>query len=167
MTIHHIRRIGTAEFWSENGWGDWESALSYSAEETDSLYLPMGGEWTPPVPPPQFGPEYPDLGARVAKLRKAARTDPALRRAHGLAVLDEIGKRNARLSMRDHSPVPRSNSASGTFHNTGAAILKAVREQLTASLHRALADDHRRRTDDDVRRLYAEAMAAKAARERS
>jgi hypothetical protein len=102
-----------------------------------------------------FGPTYPDLGASVAKLRRGAD-----RKAHGLAVLTAINAKNRQA----HQRVLRSHNvtcASGTNHNTGKAILKAV-----AQSHRINPDAIRaKRTPEQWRALYAQAMAEKLARE--
>jgi hypothetical protein len=79
----------------------------------------------------QFGPDYPTLGATVAKLRKRA-ADICIvhrgvaRREHGNAVLEAIRKLNYR-SLQRELPTHNVNCASGTNHNDGAEILKALR----------------------------------------
>jgi hypothetical protein len=82
----------------------------------------------PPCEP--FGPTYPALpGAnkwrRQARMRELTRDE---NREYGQAVLDGINALNARLLDREVAPF-RSNSASGTFHNNGKDILKAINEQ--------------------------------------
>jgi hypothetical protein len=76
-------------------------------------------------------PLYPNLGATVAKLRKRA-ADICIvhrgvaRREHGLAVLEAVRKLNYR-SLQRELPTHNVNCASGTNHNDGAEILKALR----------------------------------------
>jgi hypothetical protein len=76
-------------------------------------------------------PQYPNLGAGVAKLRKRA-ADICIvhrgvaRREHGLAVLEAVRKLNYR-SLQRELPTHNVNCASGTNHNDGAEILKALR----------------------------------------
>jgi hypothetical protein len=50
--------------------------------------------------PEPFGPIYPDLGAKVAKLRRGDD-----RKAHGEAVLEAIRAKNRRLHMRPTPPM--------------------------------------------------------------
>ena len=76
-------------------------------------------------------PQYPALGAGVAKLRKRA-ADICIvhrgvaRREHGNAVLEAVRKLNYR-SLQRELPTHNVNCASGTNHNDGAEILKALR----------------------------------------
>jgi hypothetical protein len=105
-----------------------------------------------------FGPIYPDLGVKVAKLRSAARNDPSKRKEHGEAVLAAINSLN-RQALNRVSSEPKPMCASGTAHNKGAAILKAVK---AASLARALAPSPPR-SDELLREMYESAMAAKRA----
>jgi hypothetical protein len=76
-------------------------------------------------------PQYPNLGATVAKLRKRAADicivhRAVARREHGLAVLEAVRKLNYR-SLQRELPTHNVNCASGTNHNDGAEILKALR----------------------------------------
>jgi hypothetical protein len=76
-------------------------------------------------------PTYPNLGAGVAKLRKRAADicivhRAVARREHGLAVLEAVRKLNYR-SLQRELPTHNVNCASGTNHNDGAEILKALR----------------------------------------
>jgi hypothetical protein len=76
-------------------------------------------------------PLYPNLGATVAKLRKRA-ADICIvhrgvaRREHGNAVLEAVRKLNYR-SLQRELPTHNINCASGTNHNDGAEIIKALR----------------------------------------
>jgi len=83
----------------------------------------------------EFGPIYPELGATVAKLRRAPRT-PENIAAHGAAVLAAIKRKNDAALQRAAPSLPPCPCASGTRHNTGEAILAAVRAQQLAQLHR-------------------------------
>jgi hypothetical protein len=88
-------------------------------------------------PPPKprelsepFGPVYPALpGAnkwrKLARMRELTRDE---NREYGQTVLDAINAMNAKLLDREVAPF-RSNSASGTFHNNGKDILRAINEQ--------------------------------------
>jgi hypothetical protein len=74
---------------------------------------------------------YPALGATVAKLRKRAADicivhRAVARREHGQAVLEAIRKLNYRGLQRE-LPSHNVDCASGTNHNDGSAILKALR----------------------------------------
>jgi hypothetical protein len=76
-------------------------------------------------------PVYPALGATVAKLRKRAADicivhRAVARREHGLAVLEAIRKLNYSALKRE-LPEHKTDCASGTNYNDGAAILKALR----------------------------------------
>jgi hypothetical protein len=78
-------------------------------------------------------PVYPSLGATVAKFRKRAADicivhRAVARREHGLAVLEAIRKLNDQALKRE-LPEHKIDCASGTTHNDGLAILKALRVQ--------------------------------------
>jgi len=89
----------------------------------------------PFIIPEPFGPVYPDLGTRVAKLRRKPRT-PENIAEHGAAVLKAIRAKNDALLSRAAPTPPPCPCASGTRHNTGKAILAAVCSQNLAALHR-------------------------------
>lgn len=111
---------------------------------------------------PDEVPDYPSLGAKVARLRAAARRDPSKRKEHGDAVIEAVRDLHAKTLQRTVPDRP-CHCASGTSHNTGEAILRAVRGKQSAALARALQQDHAARTDKQVRALYEEAMRAKRA----
>jgi hypothetical protein len=56
---------------------------------------------------------------------------------------------------------PSHPCASGTTHSGGTAISAAIRDQHTTHLRSYPAYARARRSDSEVRRLYAEAMAEK------
>ena len=84
-------------------------------------------------PEGQFGPVYDITGNGLAKHRKLARNglgqmSRAERQAYGEAVEAAVLASQRRALAREVT-LPRSGSASGTFHNDGAAIHKAVLNQ--------------------------------------
>jgi hypothetical protein len=102
-----------------------------------------------------FGPPYPDLGQKVARLRRGKD-----RKAHGAAVLDAIrGKQ--RSELRRETPSHAIQCASGTGHTSGKAILKAIAAGHRAHVLNAPAQERRQRTDDQWRVLYDAAMKEK------
>lgn len=104
-----------------------------------------------------FGPVYPDLGVTVARSRNKARNGKISAREHGEAVLAAIRKLNANLHARRIADNPTPNCASGTAHNTGEAILRAVRQQNAARVSK----DTNTRTPEQWRDAYNAAMKAK------
>jgi hypothetical protein len=112
-----------------------------------------------------FGPLYPDLGATIAKSRHKARIDPSHRQAHGEAVLAAI-RAKQRSELQRELPSRAPNCASGTAHNTGEAILKAIRAQHVARLQAAINADRRRRTDAEIIAEYEFVMEQKRRAER-
>jgi hypothetical protein len=114
-----------------------------------------------------LGPDYPALGAAVAKWRARARDGlKALsreeRRAYGAAVERAILALQRSEAGRGSPPInPRCGCASGTPHNTGEAIHKAVREQQARALAAFPAYVRRHRTDAEWRQMYETAMAEK------
>lgn len=93
-------------------------------------------------------PQYPDLGTRIAKLRKAR--DPQ----HGAAVLEAFRARHRQELARAGGSSHAAPCVSGTWHRDGKAILKAVKAAQEAKLARALEEEHRQRTDQQVHRAY-------------
>ena len=78
-------------------------------------------------------PQYPALGATVAKLRKRAADicivhRAVARREHGQAVLEAIRKLNYN-SLKRELPEHKTDCASGTNYNDGLAILAALRQR--------------------------------------
>jgi len=76
-----------------------------------------------------YGPRYPDLGARVARLRRNRAPE------HGAAVLEAINRLNLAALKRAEEPLPPCPCASGTRFNTGKKILAAVNASNLAKLH--------------------------------
>jgi hypothetical protein len=112
-------------------------------------------------------PEYPTLGAAVAKWRWRAReglqslTVPE-RHAYGETVERAILALQRRELLRGLTPTtPKCHCASGTAHNTGEAIHNAIREQQLSALLAAPSQIRRARTNVEWRRMYEEAMAEK------
>jgi hypothetical protein len=111
-------------------------------------------------------PQYPALGATIAKLRKRAESvcivhRAVARREHGLAVLEAIRRLNYR-SLQRELPEHKSDSQSGTPHNTGKAILAAIAKQ-----HRNHCNPdaiRAKRTIAEISKAYDAAMAEKRAR---
>jgi hypothetical protein len=111
-------------------------------------------------------PVYPNLGATVAKLRKRAETvcvvhRAVARREHGLAVLEAIRKLNYQSLQRE---LPSTNAicASGSNHNTGKAIIAAIRAK-----HRSLCNPdaiRAKRSIAEIKKAYELAMLAKRKR---
>ena len=120
------------------------------------------------APVGQFGPVYPEL-AGMAKHRKAARNGLAAmsraeRQAYGLAVETAI-RAKQRAELQRELPTHNVSCASGTNHNTGAAIHKAMQAKQRAALLAAPSAERRARKPAEWRRLYDAAMADKRARE--
>jgi hypothetical protein len=119
------------------------------------------------IPAGQFGPLYPDLPT-VKKHRKAARDGLASlsadqRRAYGEAV--EIAIRaKQRAELQRELPTHICHCASGTNHNDGAAIHKAMQAKQRAALLACPSQVRRARTAHEWEVMYAEAMADKATR---
>jgi hypothetical protein len=115
-----------------------------------------------------FGPVYPDL-ASVKKHRAMARHGVAsmpaqMRRAYGEAV--EIAIRaKQRAELQRELPEHRCHCASGTNHNDGAAIHKAMQAKQRAALLACPSQERRARSPHDWQKMYAEAMAEKRARQ--
>ena len=111
------------------------------------------------------GPDYPALGAAVAKWRARARDGlKALsceeRHAYGAAVERAILALQRSEVSRGLPPInPRCGCASGTPHNTGEAIHNAVREQQSRALAAYPSYVRRHRTDAEWRQMYETAMA--------
>lgn len=116
------------------------------------------------------GPEYNVESALLKRYRYAARDGlanlgKAERRAYGAAVEAAV-LANQRAAMQHKYTAPKANCASGTFHNTGAAIHDAVKAQLKARCATAAANVYRNRTAEQWETLYKQAMQEKRARER-
>jgi hypothetical protein len=111
-----------------------------------------------------FGPEYPNLASNDVKLFRAQgrlgldNLSPMGRRGYGNAVLSAIRSLQAQGLKRAAPPEGKPNCASGTFHQTGADILKAVATSNRSKCLRQGPFDQR-----EADRKYAAAMAAKRA----
>lgn len=105
-------------------------------------------------------PEYPNLGASVAKSRAAAGRDRSKLAEHGEKVLEAI-RSLQRQALARELPSFKSTSASGTYHNTGKAILQAVANQHASAMQAAINADRRRRADSEICEQYAATMEAK------
>jgi hypothetical protein len=115
------------------------------------------------------GPDYPSLGATVAKWRwRACDGLQSLtreeRRAYGEAVERAILALQRSEANQGFSPItPKCRCASGTAHNTGEAIHEAIREQQRAAILAAPAQIRRARSDVEWQQMYEAAMAEKHA----
>lgn len=106
-----------------------------------------------------FGPEYPDLGAKVARLRRGKD-----RHAHGIAVLDAILSKQ-RSELRRETPSHAIVCASCTSHTTGKDILKAVAQQHRNATMAYASSVRRARKPCEWQEMYDEAMKEKRERE--
>lgn len=109
--------------------------------------------------PDAFGPTYPNL-ATVEKFRKLARAGKP-DDGYGAAVLDAIRKlqRSEMLRWGVNRSEARCHCASGTNHNTGKDILKAVAAQNRTRASSGFPP----RSDKQLRAAYEAAMAEKRA----
>jgi hypothetical protein len=117
-----------------------------------------------------YGPEYNIDSATLKKFRHRARNGLAkMSRADRLAYATAIEAAvlsAQRVALRRATPsMPRPNCASGTPHNTGEAIHKAVREQHRAALAACASQERRARTPEKWREMYDAAMAEMRKRE--
>jgi hypothetical protein len=113
----------------------------------------------------QFGPTYNIESAKLktfrAKARRGAPYDPAYAEAVQRAVL---ARQRTEAGIGLPVVTPKCRCASGTAHNDGAAIHKAVRAQQAAALAACPGQERRARTPEQWRSKYAAAMADKAKR---
>lgn len=109
-------------------------------------------------PADKYLPAYPKFGATVAKYRKLPPT-PENVKAHAEALFSQLATFQAQefrhKVVEPERPCP---CASGTWHDSGDKILKAVNAQNRAATERALADSWRKRTDAQVKAAYEAAM---------
>jgi hypothetical protein len=115
----------------------------------------------------QFGPEYPTL-AGLDKHRRAARQGldgmtREARQAYGLAVETAIRAKQRSELQRVYTS-HNCNCASGTNHNSGAAIHKAMQAKQRAALLAAPSQERRARSPAKWKAMYDRAMADKRAR---
>ena len=111
----------------------------------------------------KYGPEYPDLGASVAKFRPAAAKQGvmAMQREQRLAYADAIERAirsKQRASLRSEKPGRAIRCASGTAHNTGEEISRAIRAQHRAALAACPSQIRRAREPEEWVELYDAAM---------
>jgi hypothetical protein len=115
--------------------------------------------------PDASGPDYPQLGATVAKWRAKARDGLAQltreeRHAYGEAVEKAIRALQRQEAQRGLWPTtPKCHCASGTAHNTGEAIDEAVRKQQRDALAAYPSQVRRNRPDHVWQAMYEAAMA--------
>lgn len=107
-------------------------------------------------------PKYPKFGTTVAKYRKLPRT-PENVKAHADALFSQLRTFQAQEFRRKIVEPDSCPCASGTWHDTGDKILKAVNAQNRAATERALAESWRKRTDAQVGIAYRAAMEGKDA----
>ena len=106
------------------------------------------------VPEP-FGPDYPDLGAGVAKFRKrgpVAKMPKAMRREYGEAVEKAIRAKQRQELMRE-----------GTSPRAVDVIGEARLQRLRAALQASVGKERREREPDEWKAMYEEAMKQKRA----
>jgi hypothetical protein len=115
-----------------------------------------------------YGPEYNVTSAKLKKFRATARNglsslDKDQRHAYGMAVSEAIrAMQRSELNAACIGPKnPRPNCASGTTHTTGKAISEAIRDQQRHALLAYPDQQRRKRTDDELRYMYKQAMAKK------
>ncbi len=113
----------------------------------------------------QFGPIYNVNGASLVSHRRKAKhglaqLTQAERRAYGEAVEKAI-LANQRQALQRELPSHNCNCASGTNHNSGEAIHKAMQEKQRAALLACPSQERRKRPDHVVKALYEDAMARK------
>lgn len=124
--------------------------------------MPKSRKWTIE---PDYGPAnalpYPNLGAKVAKYRKLPRGD----HRYADAIHEAVKALQMRELLGEGTAMRMPNSASGTFHNDGAAIHKAMRAKQHAALIACPDAIRAKRKDVDLILQYEAAMAEKRKRE--
>lgn len=115
---------------------------------------------------PDTTPLYPDLGQGVARYRRLAIRGLASmlvtdRRAYGDAVLSAVRSKQ-RQELQRELPSHPVHCASGTNHNTGDAIIKAMQTKHRAALTAAASQERRARKPEVWKEMYAKAMKEKA-----
>jgi hypothetical protein len=118
---------------------------------------------------PAFGPVYPDLGATVIKHRRlaamcggVAELDREQRQAYGAAVEAAI-KAKQRSELQRVVKSHDCHCVSGTNHNTGEAIDRAMRMKHRAELLAYPSKVRRERTAEQWSEMYKAAMREKRA----
>ena len=94
-------------------------------------------------------PAYPKFGPAVRKFHKLPRTRENVL-AHAEALTNAVRSLQRAALNKALEPGRACPCASGTWHDTGKAILAAVNTQNRAALNRALTDNWKRRTDEQV-----------------
>jgi hypothetical protein len=111
-----------------------------------------------------FGPNYPALPS-VRKYRAPlASLTREQRQAYGAAVETAI-RAKQRSELQRVMPEHRCHCASGTNHNDGREISKAMRAKHRAALQASVARERRERTPAQWQAMYDAAMADKRERE--
>jgi hypothetical protein len=116
------------------------------------------------------GPEYNIDSAALTKWRRLARKGLSKLTAEqrlGYSAAVEAAVLSAQRSALRRAGVPemRPNCASGTWHNTGEAIHKAVRQRLNAALLACPSQERRARKPEKWREMYDAAMKERRERE--
>jgi hypothetical protein len=117
----------------------------------------------------EHGPEYNVASPALTKHRRLAREGLQAmtweqRQAYGAAVEATVLAAQRLEARRDLPAMPRPHCASGTWHNDGAAIHEAVREQQRRALALCPSQVRRARSDVEWRTMYEAAMQDKARR---
>ena len=117
----------------------------------------------------EHGPTYNVASPALAKHRRLAHNGCksltwVQRQAFGAAVEAAVLAMQRREAMRALPAMPRPNCASGTWHNDGAAIHEAVREQQRRALAACASQVRRARSDVEWATMYEAAMQDKARR---
>jgi hypothetical protein len=113
----------------------------------------------------EFGPVYPDMGAKVKKWRELSRHRP-LTAEESQAYSDELHARLKSIQRAEWQvgllPMnPRPRCASRSWAQTGEEIEKAMREQHRAMVLRWPGEIRRARTDLEWEQMYIKAMKEK------
>jgi hypothetical protein len=116
------------------------------------------------IPAGQFGPLYPALPSVKKHRAPLASLTREARQAYGAAVEKAI-RALQRSELQREFPEHRCHCASGTNHNDGREISKAMRAKQRAALQASVAKERRERTPAQWQAMYDEAMADKHARE--
>lgn len=109
------------------------------------------------------GPDYTISSPALVKHRRKAgeglaSLPRAERQAYGAAVEAAVLAAQRRQLATAGEVMPRPRCASGTWHNDGAAIHDAVRDQQRRSLLACASQIRRARTPEQWERMYREAM---------
>ena len=115
--------------------------------------------------PDESTPDYPKFGKTVERFRKLPPT-PENVKAHAEAIfaqLKTIQMAEFRGSL-DVTAEPTCPCISGTWSADGKAILRTINNRNAAALDRATAEDHRRRSDAQVRDVLSRTLAGEDVR---